>query len=195
MTARRIVVLQGHPDPGGQHFCHALAAAYAGAARAAGHEVRVVDVAQLDFPLLRTKADWETGSVPPGLVAANADVAWADHLVILFPLWLGTMPALLKGFFEQVLRIPVFSGNDPAKKALAKPLRGKSVRVVVTMGMPALIFRWYFRSHGLKVLERNILAFVGAGPIRSSVIGLVEGSARGRERWLAKMADLGKAVR
>ena len=27
-----------------------------------------------------------------------------EHLVIVFPLWLGDMPAVLKGFFEQVLR-------------------------------------------------------------------------------------------
>jgi putative NADPH-quinone reductase len=195
MTARRIAVLQGHPDPAGQHFCQALAAAYVRAALAAGHEVRVIAVAQLDFPLLRTRVDWETQPVPPGLSTPSADIAWADHLVIVFPLWLGTMPALLKGFFEQVLRIPTFGGQDAAKQALTRPLHGKSVRIAVTMGMPALIFRWYFRSHGLKVLERNILAFVGAGPIRSSVIGLVEGPAARRERWLAQMADFGRAAR
>lgn len=193
MTARRIVVLQGHPDSGGEHFCHALAAAYVAAARTAGHEVRVIDIAQLDFPLLRTKTDWETQGVPPGLCAANADIVWAEHLVILFPLWLGTMPALLKGFLEQVLRIPLTTADGLAQKVMAKPLLGKSARVIVTMGMPALVFRWYFRSHGLKVLERNILAFVGVRPVRSNVIGLVEGSPKARGRWLEKMADFGKA--
>lgn len=194
MTARRIVVLQGHPDADEPHFCHALATAYVTAARAAGHEVRVIDIARLDFPLLRSKADWETQAVPSGLSAANADITWSDHLVILFPLWLGTMPALVKGFLEQVLRISLTSADGLAQKVMAKPLRGKSARVIVTMGMPALVFRWYFRSHGLKVLERNILAFVGVRPVRSSVIGMVEGSAKARERWLAKMADFGKAA-
>jgi len=191
MTLRRITLLQGHPDPGGQHFCHALAKAYTDAARSAGHEIRVVDIAQLDFPLLRTRVDWESQPVPSALASANADILWADHLVILFPLWLGTMPALLKGFFEQVLRLPVFKAGEKPNRELTKPLRGKSVRIVVTMGMPAFIFRWYFGAHGLKVLERSILAFVGAGPIRSSVVGLVEGPAKGRERWLGKMAALG----
>ena len=46
-------LIQGHPDPRGGHFCHALAGAYADAARQAGHEVRVIDVARLDFALLR----------------------------------------------------------------------------------------------------------------------------------------------
>jgi len=191
----RITVLQGNPDANQHHYGHALADAYIGAAIAAGHEVRVIDVATLDFPLLRTKKDWESSATPPGLSVAKRDLLWADHLVIFFPLWLGTMPALLKGFFEQVLRIPVAGTPDAAKKELTKPLRGKSVRIVVTMGMPAFIFRWYFGAHGLKFLERNVLAFVGAGPIRSSVIGMVEGSAKSREHWLGKMVVLGKSCR
>jgi putative NADPH-quinone reductase len=191
----RITLIQGHPDASAHHFDHAMADAYIAAARSAGHEVHVVDVAGLDFPLLRSKADWEANPAPPSLEAAKRDILWADHLVILFPLWLGTMPALLKGFFEQVLRLPVFKAGDARNRELTKPLRGKSVRIVVTMGMPAFIFRWYFGAHGLRVLERNILAFVGAGPIRSSVVGLVEGPAKGRERWLRKMAALGADAR
>ena len=191
----RITLIQGNPDASEHHYCHALSDAYIGAAKLAGHEVRFVDVAGLDFPLLRSRTDWESNPTPPGLEAAKRDILWADHLVILFPLWLGTMPALLKGFFEQVLRLPVFKAGEKPDRELTKPLRGKSVRIVVTMGMPAFIFRWYFGAHGLKVLERSILAFVGAGPIRSTVVGLVEGSAKGRERWLEKMAALGADAR
>ena len=31
-------------------------------------------------------------------------IVWSEHIVLVFPLWLGTMPAMLKGFLEQVLR-------------------------------------------------------------------------------------------
>ena len=59
------------------------------------------------------------------------------------------------------------------------------------MGMPALVYRWFFRAHSLKSLERNILGFVGIGPIRETLIGMVEASAASRERWLAKLRALG----
>jgi putative NADPH-quinone reductase len=60
------------------------------------------------------------------------------------------------------------------------------------MGMPALFYRWYYRAHSLKSLERNILAFCGIKPVRASVVGSVEGmSAAKRKSWLAKMAALG----
>ena len=51
---RQIAIIQGHPDPAGHHFCHALADAYAKGAEAAGHQVQRIEIAHLDFPLLRT---------------------------------------------------------------------------------------------------------------------------------------------
>lgn len=188
---RRILIIQGHPDAGARHFCHALASAYAEAAVAAGHSVQTLDVATLDFPLLRSKAEWDTGPVPPALKPAQEQIVWAEHLVFFFPLWLGGMPALLKGFLEQVAR-PGFALSAMDGKGLPKKLlAGRSARLVVTMGMPALVYRWVFRAHSLKALERNILGFVGIAPIHETLIGMVEGEARDRERWLARLARLG----
>ena len=96
---KRVIVIQGHPDPQGGHFCHALAEAYERAARAAGHEVRNIVVAQLDFPLLRRKQDWDDDPASSVVRQAQQDILWAEHAVIIYPLWLGGMPALLKAFF------------------------------------------------------------------------------------------------
>jgi putative NADPH-quinone reductase len=62
--AKQLVIIDGHPDPDPKRFCHALAAAYAEAARNAGHAVRIVTVSNLDLPLLRSAGDWEGGSPP-----------------------------------------------------------------------------------------------------------------------------------
>ena len=65
--------------------------------------------------------------------------------------------------------------------------------MVVTMGMPAFVYRWYFRAHSLKALERNILGFIGFGPIRETLVGSVEGqSDDARQQWLGKLAGLGR---
>jgi len=133
---KRIAIVQGHPDPAGGHFVHALAGAQA---------------------------------QPPAASVAHAQQAlqWAQHLVIFYPLWLGDMPAVLK------------------------LLAGRSARVVVTMGMPALFYKIYYRSHSLKSLKRNILAACGCSPVRSTVIGMVEGRVDAREGWLTRLAVLG----
>ncbi|GAB4550564.1 MAG: NAD(P)H-dependent oxidoreductase [Rhizobacter sp.] len=192
--SKRILVIQGHPDVSNQHFGHALAESYADAARAAGHSVQTVTVAQLDFPLLRSKAEWETGPVPASLKPAQEAIAWAEHIVFFFPLWLGGMPALLKGFLEQVARPGFALSNMEGKSLPKKLLAGRSARLVVTMGMPAAVYRWIFRAHSIKALERNILGFVGIAPIHESLIGMVEGEPKGRERWLARMRQLGAAA-
>ena len=191
---KRILLIQGHPDAGRRHLCHALEDAYLEGATAAGHEIRRIDVAALDFPLLRSPSEWEEGPLPPALAPAQDAIKWAEHMVLFFPLWLGDMPALLKGFLEQVAR-PGFAFSREARNPLAaKGLTGRSARVVVTMGMPATVYRWVFRAHSVKSLERNILGFVGIAPVHETLVGGVGNLDPAHARkWLGRLEKLGRA--
>lgn len=193
---RRIVIVDGHPDARAEHFVHALAQAYREGAESAGHEVRQILVGELDFPLLRTHEDFENGTPPPVIRRCQETITWADHLLILYPLWLGSMPAGLKAFFEQTFR-PGFAFAEARRNRMPKKLlSGKSARIVVTMGMPAFFYRWYFRAHSLKSLARNILGFCGIAPIRQSLIGMIAtSSSAARARWLSRMRTLGSSAR
>ncbi len=192
----RIAVIQGHPDAQVVHFGHALADAYAQAAAEAGHELRLIEVAKLDFPLLRSQKEWTEGATPEAIRQAQETLAWCEHMAIFFPLWLGDMPALLKGFFEQALRPGFAIAEAPPGKAWKKLLPGRSARIVVTMGMPAFFYRFYYRAHSVHSLERNVLKFCGIAPVRTTLIGMVEGGKKGGpERWLAEMHLLGQAGR
>jgi putative NADPH-quinone reductase len=188
---KRIVIIQGHPDPAGHHYGHALARAYAQGAAEAGHELKQIDVAQLDFPLIRTYDDFYAGSLPDTLREAQDAIGWAQHLVLFYPLWHGTMPALFKGFLEQVLRPGFAFTESEGDRMPGKALTGRSARIVVTMGMPAFIYRWFFHAHGLKALEKSILGLCGIKPVRHTLIGMVEGNPARREKWLGKMRELG----
>ena len=192
----RITIIQGHPDPAGGRFCHVLAGAYSRGAADGGHETKEIDIARLDFPILRSKNDWESPDCPDAIRGAQAAIEWATHLVIEYPLWLGSMPALMKAFLEQALRPGFAIASAEGAATWDKLLSGRSARVVVTMGMPALVYRWYFRAHSVKSLERSILGFVGIKPVRKTLIGAVEtcGAAR-RRSWLGKLAELGREGR
>lgn len=193
--AKRILIIQGHPDASERHLNHILADAYATAAGAAGHQIRSINVAELDFPLLRSQHDWEHGEVPPSLKSVQDDILWAEHLVLLFPLWLGGMPAMLKAFLEQVARPGFAFKYDDKNPFGVKGLKGRSARIVVTMGMPGLVYKWFFRAHSLKALKRNILGFIGIGPIRQTVIGMAGNfdskDVEKIERKLSKMGTSG----
>lgn len=194
MVARRITLIDGHPDPDPGRFVHALTDTYAAAALAAGHDVRRIAVAGLAFDLLESRKEWEEGALPPAIAEAQDDIAWAEHLVIFYPLWLGDLPARLKGFFEQVMR-PGFAFAPKAKGLPEKRLKGRTAHIVVTMGMPALFYRLYFGAHSLRSLERNILGFVGIAPTERSIVGNVEGDAEHRTKWLEAMTQFGAAGR
>lgn len=190
---RHILIIQGHPDRDGHHLGHALADAYQRGAISAGHEVRRIDVAALDFPLVHSRQEWE-GPPPPAIQEAQTSITWADHVCIIHPLWLGSMPALLKGFLEQVFR-PGFALRKAAR-GLEPGLRGRSARLVVTMGMPALVYRFFFLAHGVRSLVRGVLRLTGFAPVRTSMIGGVEKRDRSRKTvWIARMQALGAAAR
>jgi putative NADPH-quinone reductase len=208
--AKRITIIQGHPDPRGQHFGNALADAYGDGARAAGHEVKRLEVAKLDFPPLRSAEDFYQGATPEGILTAQDAIRWANHLLIFYPLWHGHFPALFHAFLEQTFR-PGFGVEGRRGWMPKKLLMGKTARIVITMGMPGLFYRWYYRAHSLRSLERNILQFSGISPIKVTLVGSLGAGAisdravqrferdypmlmgtKGRERWLDKLRSLGR---
>lgn len=192
--SRPILIIQGHPDRAGGHLCHALAQAYARSAEAAGRRVEVIDVAMLDLPLLRSQADFEEGQPPPAIGAAQQAIRRAGHLVVVFPLWLGTMPALLKGFLKQALR-PGFAFAYRPDGSTGPMLGGRSARLLVTMGMPAWVFRWVYLGHGVQVLRRNILGLCGVAPVRTSLFGNMKTASPARRRaWLDRVERLGRSA-
>lgn len=194
---RHVLVVIGHPDPSPNRLCRALANAYLEGAEQAGHAVRRVDLATLSFPLLRTMDEFERGSVSDSLNEAAESVVWAEHIVFVFPLWLGTMPALLKAFLEQVMRPGVAFAYPEGTVGFDKTLlQGCSARIVVTMGMPSFFYRFWFLGHGVAGMRRNILNFVGIRPVRETLFGLVASANDAtRAKWIQRMRKLGEGAR
>lgn len=187
-----ILIVNGHPDPAGKGLCHALAEAYAAGACESGRSVRRIDVSALNFGFVRSQGEFEKALPPPDIVAAQEQIRWANHLVVIYPLWLGDMPAVLKAFFEQTLR-PGFAFSHRPIGFPIMHLKGRSARIIITMGMPALVYRWYYRAHGLKNLKRNILKFAGFAPVRDTILGSVATRSRTSiARQLATITDLGR---
>lgn len=185
----KIVVVVGHSRR--DTFCEALGNAYVRGAEAGGHTARLYVTSRMSFdPILRA-GFVEVQALEPDLASAHEALMAADHVVIIFPLWLGTLPAILKGFLERILQPDLVI---PAKEGkFAKILSGKSARIIVTMGMPALIYRWYFGAHAIKMLKRNILAFMGVKPVRSTIYGSIESvGAEGRAQRLGAVEEMGR---
>jgi len=189
---KRIAVIVGHART--DTFCEALGEAYKRGAEAARYSANLIVTSRLSFDPILHEGFERVQPLEPDLQAAHDLIFEADHLVIIFPLWLGAMPAILKGFLERVLQPEIF---DAAREGrFRQPLKGKSARIIATMGMPGFVYRWWFGTHALKVLEHNILRFVGATPVRTTIHGSIESvSESKRKSWLADAEAQGRAAR
>lgn len=186
---KKILVIDGHPDlrPA---LGHALAEAYAQGARASGHEVRLLRLADLQLTLLRTSAEFAVPPHEPSVIAAREDITWAEHIAVIFPLWLGGAPALMHAFLEQAARALFFAEIDA--KGWRPKLKGRSARIIVTMGMPAPLYRLVFGAFGVRALARSVLGFAGIGPVRSSFFGGAGAPKTPHARWIEGVRDLGR---
>lgn len=191
--AKRILVINGHPDRLRHHLCTALADAYVEGASGAGHEIRRIDLAGFQIPMLRSQVEFEDGNLPEELSIAVEDILWAHHLVFVFPLWLGTMPALVKAFLEQVMRPGIAFEYGSNRRSTEALLRGRSARLIVTMGMPSIVYRLWFMNHGISAMRRGILNFVGIKPVFESLYGMVGTADESRcRKWLNQVKLLGQ---
>src|SRR3569832_2163708 len=136
--------------------------------------------------MLRTMQEFEHGAIPDGLEEAAEAIVWAEHFLFVFPLWLGTVPAMLKAFLEQVMRPGTAFAYPAEGQGLAKSLlRGRSARLVVTMGMPAPVYRIWFLSHGIAGMRRGIRNLAGIRPVRETLLGMVANASEAkRAGWI-----------
>jgi putative NADPH-quinone reductase len=182
-VSKRILVILGHPSS--NSFCGALAERYAQSALRAGHEVRQLWLGTMSFDPVLREGYQQVQPLEADLRRAQADILWAEHLTLVYPIWWGGVPALLKGFFDRVF-LPGFAFKYREGKAFPdKLLRGRSAHLLVTMDTPPWYYRWIYRMPGLHQIRKTTLAFCGIEPRRTLTFGPILGASEGqREAWL-----------
>jgi len=174
-------------------FCHALAESYKKGADTNGAECKLVHLIDLKFNPILTYGYRLVSELEPDLLAIKYDILQADHLVVVYPNWWGTYPALLKGFIDRIF-LPNFAFKYQKGSPLpAKLLKGKSARIIVTMDTP----KWYYwlinRSPGHNSMKRAILEFSGIKPVKISAFAIIKSSnLEKRKKWIEEVESLGK---
>jgi putative NADPH-quinone reductase len=190
---KKIMIVVGHPQR--TTFCEALGKAYHDAAEAAGHQARLFKLAEMEFDPVLHEGLRKTQTLEPDLQAAYDALATCDHLVIVFPLWCGDMPALLKSFIERILQPDLIARENTEHAMNWSIFNNKSARIIMTMGMPVSIYRFWYRGHALKLLTRNILHFIGIKPVRHTLFGMIGNSKpEQRDRWIEQVRALGRGA-
>lgn len=191
---KKILIINGHPDK--ESFNFALANAYKTGALAAGHEVQEIIVRDLVFnPNLqfgyRKRTDLE-----PDLLDAREKITWANHMIIIYPVWWGSVPAMLKGFLDRIL-LPGFAFKKRENSVWwDKFLTNKSARIICTMDQPSWYYRLVYARPSTNAMKKATLEFCGIKPVRVTSIGPIRLSKDSyRSNWLKKVEVLGKKAR
>jgi len=188
---KRILVILGHPSSGS--YCAAIASAYKEGAQACGNDVRFIAVGNLFFDPVLHNGYHVIQELEPDLKEAQAHIKWAQHIVFVYPIWWGTMPALLKGFIDRIF-LPGFAFNYREGSLLWDGLlTGRSAHLLVTMDAPPWFFRWVYRMPGHNQMKRAVLGFSGIKSVKITSLGPVKGATQEkRRRWLDQVREYGR---
>lgn len=188
---KQILIINGHPDK--QSLCHQLAESYKAGAEKAGAECKLVHLADLDFNLNLSGGYRKRTEPEPDLQVMQQEILKAEHLVLVYPNWWATFPALLKGFIDRTF-LPGFAfkyrENSPMWDKL---LTGRSARMIVTLDTP----KWYYwlvmKNAGFTAMKKGILEFCGFSPVKISSFHMVRNSTeQKRKSWIQQVEKLGE---
>lgn len=187
---KRILILLGHTDA--DTFSGILADRYQVSAENAGHEVARVNLGELKFDPILHKGYKEIQELEPDLIEVQETIKWADHIVVVYPNWWYTMPAILKGFFDRTW-LPGFAFNfDKKTGKVAQHLKGKSARVIVVAGTYSPMKAWWKFGDFTNEIQHGILGFAGI-KAAVTVFGPCEHvDDTCRMKWLTQIESMGK---
>ncbi|MCH2034542.1 MAG: NAD(P)H-dependent oxidoreductase [Tenacibaculum sp.] len=188
-----VLIINGHPDK--ESFNNALSESYYNGAKSSTTQVEVINLRDLEFnPILQYGYRKRT-ELEPDLKIAIEKIKNADHLVWVFPIWWGGMPAILKGFIDRTFLPGITFEIEEGKLLPKKLLKGKTARLIITSDSPRWYYRLFIKSPVINQFKKAILAFCGVKPTRVRYIAVVKNSnPKQREEWLKGVFNLGKKL-
>lgn len=189
---KKTLIILGHPDAAS--YCGHLAECYARGVEEAGAPLRRVNLGDLNFDPVLHEGYKSIQPLEPDLKRVQKDLLWADHLVFVYPMWWGSMPALLKGFIDRAF-LPSFSFKfkDDTSYQWKGLLKGKSARLLITLDGPPLAVRLLFQDPAIRSMKGMTLKFCGVNPVRVSQFGSVKRATKARRiLWRLQVEDLGR---
>lgn len=191
---KKILIINGHPDP--ESFAAGLAKAYKKGAIAAGAQVEDLVLADLDFNPILQFGYRKRVELEPDLIDAQQKIIWAEHIVWVYPVWWGSIPALLKGFLDRTF-LPGFAFKYRENSVWwDKLLAGRSAHIISTLDQPTLYYWLVNGRPTYHMMKKMTLEFSGFKPVRTTTFGSIRNStAEQRTKWLTKIEQLGKSLK
>ena len=189
---KRILVINANPKL--TSLCKSLAEQYAAVA-IKKHDVKHVNIGDLNFEINLAESYDKVIDLEPCLADLQEKILWSEHIVIVSPVWWGTMPAKFKGAIDRVF-LPGFSFKYVEGKSIPqKLLEGRTSELLVTLDTPVFWYKYIQGNVIYKNFKHCILDFSGIKNKTTTYFGpVINSSSDQRKVWLEKAARLGAKV-
>ncbi|WP_421418383.1 NAD(P)H-dependent oxidoreductase [Pseudoalteromonas lipolytica] len=189
---KRILVINANPKL--TSLCKSLAEQYAAVA-IKKHDVKHVNIGDLNFEINLAEGYDKVIDLEPCLADLQEKILWSEHIVIVSPVWWGTMPAKFKGAIDRVF-LPGFSFKYVEGKSIPKKLlKGRTSELLITLDTPAFWYKYIQGNVIYKNFKHCILDFSGIKNKTITYFGpVINSSSNKRKVWLEKAARLGAKV-
>lgn len=191
MSQNKILIINGHPDK--ESFNYALSEAYKKGAKKSGAEIQEIRIRELNFNPNLAFGYRKRTELEPDLLHAQELIKWADHLVWIYPVWWGSVPAIMKGFIDRTF-LPGFAFKKREGSVWwDKFLVGKTARIISTLDQPVWYYKLINGNPSNKAMKKLTLHFVGVKKVKTTTIGPLRLSKEEfRTKWLKKVERLGE---
>lgn len=169
---KKILIIDANPSE--KSLCRVFSDTYYESAKNAGFDVKKLSLRDLNFELNLKNGYHQIQELEPDLEKSQALIKWCEHLVLIYPMWWGSMPALLKGFLDRCW-LPGFAFKYHEKDPFwDKLLIGRSARMIVTSDAPYIYNLFAYFNAPYSVTRKTILQFCGFNPVKLTAIGRVK---------------------
>lgn len=188
---KTILIINGHPSA--TSFCSALAKSYAQGATKAGNHVVLVNLSELNFNYNQVNGLKMGQTLEPDLIWAQEKISKANHIVIVHPVWWGSVPAVLKAFFDRVLLSGFAFKYHQKDPWWDKLLAGRTGHIIYTADTPTWFYKWFYMAPSVNQVKKRTLEFCGIKPVKVTAIGnLRQLHENNLQHWLQKVEKMGE---
>jgi len=188
---KNILIINGHPDK--ESYNYAISSAYYKGTVESDANVKSLNLIDLKFNLNLQYGYRKRTTLEPDLIDAQEKLKWANHIVWIYPVWWGSIPAIMKGFLDRVL-LPGFAFKKREGSVWwDKYFTGKTSRIICTLDQPPWYYKFINRSPSHHAMKKLTLNFIGIKSVKITTIGPLRLSTdEFRKKWLMKIERLGK---
>ena len=189
-------IIIAHPNP--DSFCHALLNSVVDGAKAANHDVYIIDLYKDQFNPIMSLDEMRGDISDPIVKNYQKQIKSADCLVFIYPIFWFRGPAILEGWIDRV-----FSPNFAFKYKTIIGYWGRSIGllpcnkaiIINTYGSPAIATKYFYLNIPFRRLKRGVLKMCGVKNIsRVNFWSVPFISDEKRRRYLKRLYNIAKGL-